>query len=168
MPFPEDSAPRLSIDLLAQSMYEQRVREAKEQGRTPPKEPLTLLTSDERKWARVRAQASSFDSLGHTFAESLSSATPEAIDQYIVSLREYEHTRAQDRQLLREVQTIPAKRAYVDYLIRRSAALLAGDALPIEPKAPLTAQDRHRLRKLILHPGSLILLFNRANEKEPS
>lgn len=158
---PEETVPRLSIELLAQCLYEQRVSAAKEQGRTPPPEPLTCLSSDERKWVRRREQSSPFDALGHSFAQSFSSASSEAIDQYIASLRESERPRASDRQLLREVQTTPAKRSYVDYLFLRSAALLSGEPPPVEPKAPLTAQERHRLRKLILHPGSLILLFNR-------
>lgn len=158
---PEETVPRLSIELLAQCLYEQRVSAAKEQGRTPPPDPLTCLSSDERKWVRRREQSSPFDALGHSFAQSFSSASSEAIDQYIASLRESERPRASDRQLLREVQTTPAKRSYVDYLFLRSAALLSGEPPPVEPKAPLTAQERHRLRKLILHPGSLILLFNR-------
>ena len=150
-----------TIDSLAQCVYEQRVAQAKMQGQTPPPEPLTQLSSDERKKIRRMAQHPFLVEMARSFIEKFESIYRAGVGHYVSQPMNTRHLRESDRRLMHDAQTAPDKRNYVEYLLLRAHALLSGAPLPVEPKTNLTAQERQRIRKVVLDVDSFVTMFDR-------
>ena len=148
-----------TIDSLAQCVYEQRVALARMQGQTPPPEPLTQMSSDERKKIRRMAQHPFIVEMTRSFVERFESIYRVGIDRYVSQPMNTRHLKEFDRRLMHDAQTAPDKRNYVEFLLLRAHALLSGASLPIEPQTNLTAQERQRIRKVVLDVDSFVTMF---------
>ncbi len=137
------------LESLAQVLYEQRLSTALASNVSPPSEPMTQLSREERKEIKRAASHPFWQALGRYLNARFARAKREGISVVASLPLVPTPLDGKDKRLMEEVSASPDKRVYLDYLYERRDALLVGDELPKEPASKLSSADRKRLAKIV-------------------
>lgn len=134
--------------LMLQIHYEEQLAEAKASGRPPPKEPITLISQEERQhlhslftgqimrphfWSRCKA-----------IFEYVRQHGVEVLAYLPVPIPPLPPT---EKRFIETVVANPAKRTYMSYVCARQDAQLSGQPLPAEPNVPISSKERNQIRR---------------------
>ena len=140
----------VSPELMVQIRYEEQLVEARVTGRNPPREPTTLIRQETRRnlheLFRDRLLPPHFWALCNVTFEYVRQHGVEALAHLPVPVQPLP---AIEQQWLETAITSPHKRAYMHYVCARQDALLAGQALPVEPSVSLSSKERNQIRKAL-------------------
>ena len=149
-------------ELMIQIHYEERLAQAKEIGRPPPREPVTLLSHEERQ--HLHALFTGRDMRPHFW--SLCKAIFAYVKKHGLDVLAYlpvpvPPLPAAQQTWLTKALASPPKRAYMHYVCACQDALLNDQAAPAEPSSPLSAKERNQIRRAMKHLRA-VMLFKKA------